>query len=254
MIYDKDNRCPECRAHFGDPCDPDCTLGGDNRPDAPTALVWTPDPDDGGIYDAPSTRRVPTGCTYAHYRVCPNATGEFWTNLSAFNANGVWNADKSYPVGTYRTVEDAKKGAQLHEDAAPVRVTADGCLDRARKALADYRAAIDEWTPDGDARALEHAADLADAFEAVDAIPSLQNANVVQTPTTKWEPWTDGHAVGFKATHTDGRVRYVYLNPSQDDPEDEDDVPTVFLYEDAHGDVHDGMTVCYLSPFEPDSD
>lgn len=138
---------------------------------------------------------------------------------------------------------------------SPTTETATGHLERARKALADYRAAVSEENTDGSTEdMLEAAAELADAFEAVDAVPSLPNANVVQTPTTKWEPWTDGHAVGFKATHTDGRVRYVYLNPSQDDPEDEDDVPTVFLYEDEHGDVHDGMTVCYLSPFEPESD
>lgn len=72
----------------------------------------------------------------------------------------------------------------------------------------------------------------------------------IVTAGATWEPWTDGYGVGFKVTRNDGRVRYVYLNPSQ---EDEGDVPTVFLYEDGHGDPNDGETVCYLTPFEPDA-
>lgn len=44
---------------------------------------------------------------------------------------------------------------------------------------------------------------------------------------TTWEPWTDGHAVGFKVTTPDGHGQYVYLNPSS---ESDDGKPNVFLY------------------------
>ena len=47
-----------------------------------------------------------------------------------------------------------------------------------------------------------------------------------------YEPWTDGYAIGFKCTRGE-KVEYIYLNPSQTDPECGED-PTVFLY---HGET-----------------
>lgn len=51
---------------------------------------------------------------------------------------------------------------------------------------------------------------------------------------TKYESWTDGHAVGFKVTLKDGRVRYVYLNPSNEGS-DECESPNVFVYTGTEG-------------------
>jgi hypothetical protein len=59
-----------------------------------------------------------------------------------------------------------------------------------------------------------------------------------------WEPWSDGWAVGFKATYR-GEVRYVVLNPSSH-PE----TPNVFLYEGS-GDNPMEQPVIYLEPFAP---
>ena len=52
----------------------------------------------------------------------------------------------------------------------------------------------------------------------------------------EFEPWTDGHAVGYKVTrHADGAVQYVYLNPSQDTWSDGEFHPDVFVYHGPHG-------------------
>lgn len=61
-----------------------------------------------------------------------------------------------------------------------------------------------------------------------------------------YEPWTDGRAVGFRVTHDDGRVEYVYLNPSGGS---DDGVGSVFLYFDESGDVTQGATVTHLDMF-----
>lgn len=45
---------------------------------------------------------------------------------------------------------------------------------------------------------------------------------------TVYTPWTDGHAIGFRAVHTNGVTEYIYLNPSTGD--NEDDLPRLFLY------------------------
>ncbi len=51
------------------------------------------------------------------------------------------------------------------------------------------------------------------------------------TPAFTFTPWTDGHAIGFQVTrHSDGAVRYVYLNPSQDTWSDGKHNPDVFVY------------------------
>jgi hypothetical protein len=56
---------------------------------------------------------------------------------------------------------------------------------------------------------------------------------MIDTPEATYEPWTDGYAVGFKATRkSDGRVEYVYLNPSS---ETDDGQPNVFLYAGSTG-------------------
>jgi hypothetical protein len=48
-----------------------------------------------------------------------------------------------------------------------------------------------------------------------------------------YEPWTSGYGVGYKVTHPDGRVEYIYLNPSSSD--DNGDA-IVFLYVGPNGD------------------
>lgn len=50
----------------------------------------------------------------------------------------------------------------------------------------------------------------------------------------KYEPWTNGYAVGFKCIQADGRVSYLYLNPSDEEGTEEE--PNVFLYQGPHGD------------------
>ncbi len=51
---------------------------------------------------------------------------------------------------------------------------------------------------------------------------------VISAEGHTFEPWTDGHALGFKVTHAQtGRVQHVYLNPSGGDDEG---ACTVFLY------------------------
>jgi hypothetical protein len=49
-----------------------------------------------------------------------------------------------------------------------------------------------------------------------------------------YHAWTDGHAIGYKVTRDDGKVEYVYLNPSGND--DGSDDPNVFVYSGEHGD------------------
>lgn len=57
------------------------------------------------------------------------------------------------------------------------------------------------------------------------------------SPAFTFEPWTDGHAVGYRVTrHADNHVTFVYLNPSQETWTDGDFSPDVFLYIGANGD------------------
>ena len=65
------------------------------------------------------------------------------------------------------------------------------------------------------------------------------------TPTTKYEPWTDGQAIGLKVTRVaDGKVQYIFLNPSID--EDPTSTPDVFLYIGPNGDpAQDGAAHYY---------
>jgi len=57
---------------------------------------------------------------------------------------------------------------------------------------------------------------------------------VTQGNEVSYEPWTDGHAVGFKVTHIPtNTVEYIYLNPSGND--DNSDSPNVFIYQGTEG-------------------
>jgi hypothetical protein len=47
------------------------------------------------------------------------------------------------------------------------------------------------------------------------------SAEVFIDSDVSYTPWTDGHAVGFRAERKDGRVEYIYLNPGTWNGEDE---------------------------------
>src|ERR1044072_5185137 len=47
---------------------------------------------------------------------------------------------------------------------------------------------------------------------------------------TIYTPWTDGTQLGFRCEHPDGRVAYIYLNPSTDGAGMPDHRPNVFVY------------------------
>lgn len=65
----------------------------------------------------------------------------------------------------------------------------------------------------------------------------ITDTNRDGTPAITFEPWTDGHAVGFRVTrHVDGKVGYVYLNPSEDTWVDGKFNPDVFVYTGVAGD------------------
>lgn len=80
-------------------------------------------------------------------------------------------------------------------------------------------------------------------------IPGL--APIVTGTGVTYTAWTDGYAVGFRAVHPDGRVEYIYLNPSHDEPE-ADENPNVFLYTGPAGSTDgDDAPVCYVDLFTP---
>jgi hypothetical protein len=72
---------------------------------------------------------------------------------------------------------------------------------------------------------------------------------VTETGVT-YTPWTDGTAVGFRADHVDGRIEFLYLNPSNDSG-DEDETPNVFLYHGPSGDTGNlfDSPVCHVDMF-----
>jgi hypothetical protein len=74
----------------------------------------------------------------------------------------------------------------------------------------------------------------------------LQVRPVVSTEGVLYQPWTDGYAVGFKATHPDGRVEFVYLNPSS---ESDDGQPTVFLYRGTAGTAEQDAPLTHIEIF-----
>lgn len=64
----------------------------------------------------------------------------------------------------------------------------------------------------------------------------VTDANEDGSPAYTFEPWTDGHAVGFRVLrHADNAVSYVYLNPSTDTWSDGHFNPDVFVYTGTHG-------------------
>ena len=65
-----------------------------------------------------------------------------------------------------------------------------------------------------------------------DPPPSL-NYTITTPEDVTYTPWTNGYAVGFKCTHDDGRVEYLYLNPSS---ETDDGKPNAFVYQGPVGD------------------
>lgn len=67
----------------------------------------------------------------------------------------------------------------------------------------------------------------------------ISNEPISTSDGVTYEPWSDGYAVGFKATHPDGRVEYIYLNPSDVEP---DETPTVWVYQGTTGVPHYGDT------------
>jgi len=72
-------------------------------------------------------------------------------------------------------------------------------------------------TRHGNARAVsEVLSEAADGSGAPDtpATHTLASTEVLTEEGIVYTPWTDGRALGFKATAPDGRVEYVILNPS----------------------------------------
>ena len=60
----------------------------------------------------------------------------------------------------------------------------------------------------------------------------------------KYTPYINGPMAGLKCEHIDGKVEYIYLNPSDEEP---DDTPNVFLYQGTTGEPgYDGPQHHYL--------
>lgn len=126
----------------------------------------------------------------------------------------------------------------------------DAALDNARDALRRHRENRFNDDEDGDEIELTALRDLADAFEALDGWLSKSGFKPGAAPFcddmgTEYLPWTDGTAAGLRATN-DGRVVYIYLNPSSSDEGSDRPTPTVFLYVGEEGDpAQDGADTHY---------
>ncbi len=59
----------------------------------------------------------------------------------------------------------------------------------------------------------------------------------------KYQPWTNGYASGLKCTGDNGKVTYIYLNPSSEDSEG---VPNVFVYGGVYGDPALDQAMFYI--------
>ena len=70
------------------------------------------------------------------------------------------------------------------------------------------------------------------------------------TDGVTYRSWTDGHAIGFQAEHNDGRVEYIYLNPSQDS---DDNVPNVFLYHGTEADPSQDQPLVHVDLFQEEA-
>lgn len=78
---------------------------------------------------------------------------------------------------------------------------------------------------------VHHDEDLGFDYEISSVDPLVTDTNEDGSPAFSFEPWSDGHAVGFRVTrHADGAVSYVYLNPSQDTWSDGALHPDAFVY------------------------
>jgi hypothetical protein len=64
----------------------------------------------------------------------------------------------------------------------------------------------------------------------------------------KYVPWSDGSAAGFRCETSDGKVEYVYLNPSGGS---DDGVATVFLYWGTAGDPAQDAAITHVAVGEP---
>ena len=71
--------------------------------------------------------------------------------------------------------------------------------------------------------------------------------HTIVTETVRYEPWSDGHAIGYRVTRlADGKVGYVYFNASVDDGFDPECGPDVFVYMGPVGDpAQDGAAHHY---------
>jgi cephalosporin-C deacetylase-like acetyl esterase len=72
--------------------------------------------------------------------------------------------------------------------------------------------------------------------------PVLTSVDPIITPDCTYEPWTDGHAVGYRVMRGE-RVEYIYLNPSG---ETDDGQPTVFVYHGTAGDSSEDRPVTHF--------
>ena len=59
-----------------------------------------------------------------------------------------------------------------------------------------------------------------------------------------YTPWTNGYAIGFKVTHRNGDISYVYFNPSVTDGSCQ---PDVFVYTGSHGDATLDDPECFIT-------
>ena len=81
---------------------------------------------------------------------------------------------------------------------------------------------------------------------------NLSQARVVTSAEgVRYEPWTDGWAIGFRVTHPERPTVYVYLNPSGECDTGEVDDSCVFLYHGPGGDpgANDGP-VTYVNMWD----
>ena len=87
-----------------------------------------------------------------------------------------------------------------------------------------------------------------EAFELVGHMPDTGR---LDSHGVKWVPWSDGRAIGFRCEHPDGRVEYVYLNPSSDS---DDGTSNVFVYQGTEGDPVQDPAYTHYVMFQEDSD
>ena len=80
------------------------------------------------------------------------------------------------------------------------------------------------------------------------------NEPIVTPEGVTYTPWTDGWAVGFKAEHKDGRVEYVYLNPSGEMDEEGSAPGSVFVYTGKAGDPSEDSAWHHYDMFTEEAD